>query len=279
MKHFHDRTAVITGAASGIGLELARRAATEGMQLVLADIEYARLEEAAATLNLPAERLLLQKTDVSRENEIAALADAAFARFGNVHLLCNNAGVGLTRVTWEHSTADWEWVLGVNLWSVIHGIHHFLPKMLELGDEGHIVNTSSVAGLLSTPGMAAYNVSKHGVVTLSETLYGELLAAKARVGVSLLCPAWVPTGIHQSSRNRQERFGTAAPAAGLSAAYEERMGQAVKSGRLTAADMAGEVFAAVGEGRFYVIPHRKINNAITLRTDDILNLRNPTPLA
>ena len=279
MKQFRDRTAVITGAASGIGLELARRAAAEGMNLVLADIEFGRLEEAAATLGLPAEHLLLQKTDVSRENEIVALADAAFARFGNVHLLCNNAGVGLTRVTWEHSTADWEWVLGVNLWSVIHGIHHFLPKMLELGDEGHIVNTSSVAGLLSTPGMAAYNVSKHGVVTLSETLYGELLAAKARVGVSLLCPAWVPTGIHQSSRNRQERFGTAAPAAGLSAAYEERMGQAVKSGRLTAADMASEVFAAVGAGRFYVIPHRKINNAITLRTDDILNLRNPTPLA
>ena len=278
MKQFSGRTAVITGAASGIGLELARRAAAEGMNLVLADIEYARLEEAAATLGLPAERLLLQRTDVSREAEIAALADAAFTRFGSVHLLCNNAGVGLTRVTWEHSTADWEWVLGVNLWSVIHGIQHFLPKMLEQGDEGHIVNTSSVAGLLSTPGMAAYNVSKHGVVTLSETLYGELLAAKAKVGVSVLCPAWVPTGIHQSSRNRQDRFGSAAPAAGLSAAYEERMGQAVKSGRLTAADMASEVFTAVGEGRFYVIPHRKINNAIQLRTDDIMNLRNPTPL-
>jgi NAD(P)-dependent dehydrogenase (short-subunit alcohol dehydrogenase family) len=279
MQQFKGRTAVITGAASGIGLELARRAATDGMNLVLADIEYARLEESAATLGLPAERLLLQRTDVSREGEIAALAGAAFTRFGNVHLLCNNAGVGLTRVTWEHSTADWEWVLGVNLWSVIHGIQHFLPKMLEQGDEGHIVNTSSVAGLLSTPGMAAYNVSKHGVVTLSETLYGELLAAKATVGVSVLCPAWVPTGIHQSSRNRQDRFGTAAPAAGLSAAYEERMGQAVKSGRLTAADMANEVFAAVGERRFYVIPHRKINNAIQLRMDDIMNLRNPTPLA
>jgi NAD(P)-dependent dehydrogenase (short-subunit alcohol dehydrogenase family) len=279
MKHFRDRTAVITGAASGIGLELARRAAGEGMNLVLADIEFARLEESAATLGLPAGRLLLQKTDVSREAEIAALADAAFARFGGVHLLCNNAGVGLTRVTWEHSTADWEWVLGVNLWSVIYGVRHFLPKMLEQSDEGHIVNTSSVAGLLSTPGMAAYNVSKHGVVTLSETLYGELVAAKAKVGVSLLCPAWVPTGIHQSSRNRQDRFGSAAPAAGLSAAYEERMGQAVKSGRLTAADMAGAVFDAVGEGRFYVIPHRKINNAIQLRMDDIMNLRNPTPLA
>lgn len=279
MKQYQGRTAVITGAASGIGLELAKRAVAEGMQLVLADIEFSRLEEAAATLGLPAERLLLKKTDVSREDEIVALADAAFACFGGVHLLCNNAGVGLTRVTWEHSTADWEWVLGVNLWSVIHGIHHFLPKMLAQDDEGHIVNTSSVAGLLSTPGMAAYNVSKHGVVTLSETLYGELLAAGAKVGVSVLCPAWVPTGIHDSARNRQDRFGSAAPAAGLSAAYEERMGQAVKSGRLTAADMAGEVFNAVGEGRFYVIPHRKINNAITLRMDDILNLRNPTQLA
>ncbi len=278
MKQFRDRSAVITGAASGIGLELARRAAAEGMNLVLADIEAAKLDAAAATLNLPAERLLLQKTDVSREDEVAALATAAFARFGGVHLLCNNAGVGLTRVTWEHSTADWEWVLGVNLWSVIHGIHHFLPKMLEQGDEGHIVNTASVAGLLSTPGMAAYNVSKHGVVTLSETLYGELAAAQAKVGVSVLCPAWVPTAIHQSARNRPDRFGSAAPAAGLSAAYEERMGQAVKSGRLTAADMAGAVFDAVGEGRFYVIPHRKINNAIQLRMDDIVNQRNPTPL-
>jgi NAD(P)-dependent dehydrogenase (short-subunit alcohol dehydrogenase family) len=278
MKQFRDRTAVITGAASGIGLELARRAAAEGMNLVLADIEATKLDIAAASLGIDAARILARRTDVSREDEIVALADAAFARFGGVHLLCNNAGVGLTRVTWEHSTADWEWVLGVNLWSVIHGIHHFLPRMLEQADEGHIVNTSSVAGLLSTPGMAAYNVSKHGVVTLSETLYGELLAAKAKVGVSVLCPAWVPTGIHDSSRNRQDRFGSAAPAAGLSAAYEERMGQAVKSGRLTAADMASEVFTAVSEGRFYVIPHRKINNAITLRTDDIMQLRNPTQL-
>ena len=278
MKQFRDRTAVITGAASGIGLELARRAAAEGMNLVLADIEAAKLDVAAASLGIDADRILARRTDVSREDEIVALADAAFARFGGVHLLCNNAGVGLTRVTWEHSTAAWEWVLGVNLWSVIHGIHHFLPRMLEQADEGHIVNTSSVAGLLSTPGMAAYNVSKHGVVTLSETLYGELLAARAKVGVSVLCPAWVPTGIHDSSRNRQDRFGSAAPAAGLSATYEERMGQAVKSGRLTAADMATEVFTAVGEGRFYVIPHRKINNAITLRTDDIMQLRNPTQL-
>jgi len=279
MKQFRDRTAVITGAASGIGLELARRAAAEGMNLVLADIEHGKLDAAAATLNVPAARVLLQKTDVSREAEIAALADAAFARFGGVHLLCNNAGVGLTRVSWELSTADWEWVLGVDLWSVIHGVQHFVPRMLKQAEGGHVVNTSSVAGLLSTPGMAAYNVAKHGVVTLSETLYGELRAAKADIGVSLLCPAWVPTAIHESARNRPDRFGAAKPAAGLSAAYEERMGQAVKSGRLTAADMANEVFAAVMEDRFYVIPHRKINNAIQLRMDDIMNLRNPTPLS
>jgi NAD(P)-dependent dehydrogenase (short-subunit alcohol dehydrogenase family) len=263
MKEFSGRTAVITGAASGIGLELARRAAAEGMQLVLADIEQDKLNAAAATLDLPAARLLVRRTDVSREDDVAALADAAFAQFGGVHLLCNNAGVGLTRVSWELSTADWNWVLGVDLWSVIGG---------------HVVNTSSVAGLLSTPGMAAYNVAKHGVVTLSETLYGELLAAGAKVGVSLLCPAWVPTAIHESGRNRQERFGASAPAAGLSAAYEQRMASAVKSGRLTAADMANEVFAAVAENRFYVIPHRKINNAIRLRMEDIIELRNPTQL-
>jgi NAD(P)-dependent dehydrogenase (short-subunit alcohol dehydrogenase family) len=278
MRQFRDRTAVITGAASGIGLELARRAAAAGMRLVLADIDGARLATAAASLELSGDRLLLQTTDVSREQEVLALADAAFARFGGVHLLCNNAGVGLTRVSWEMSTADWNWVLGVDLWSVIHGIQHFLPRMLQQSDAGHVVNTASVAGLLSTPGMAAYNVAKHGVVALSETLYGELLAAKARVGVSLLCPAWVPTLIHESARNRPERFGAAPPAAGLSAAYEAKSAQAVKSGRLTAADMANAVFDAVAEDRFYVIPHRKINNAIQLRMDDILNLRNPTQL-
>ena len=278
MKEFRGRTAVITGAASGIGLELARRAAAEGMNLVLADIEATKLDAAAASLGIDAGRVLAQRTDVSREDDVKALADAAFARFGGVHLLCNNAGVGLTRVSWELSTADWNWVLGVDLWSVIHGVQHFVPRMLQQGEGGHVVNTSSVAGLLSTPGMAAYNVAKHGVVTLSETLYGELLAAKAKVGVSVLCPAWVPTAIHESGRNRQERFGEASQAAGLSAAYEQRMASAVKSGRLTATDMAGEVFSAVMEDRFYVIPHRKINNAIQLRMDDIMNLRNPTQL-
>lgn len=278
MQDFRDKTAVITGAASGIGLALAARAAREGMRLVLADIEGEKLKAAAATLGVAADRLSLHTLDVSRDEDIADMADQAFRRFGEVHLVCNNAGVGLTRVTWEHSLKDWEWVLGVNLWSVIHGIRHFVPRMLKQAGDSHIVNTASAAGLLSTPGMAAYNVSKHGVVTLSETLYAELAAVESRMGVSVLCPAWVSTGIHESVRNRQDRFGKPEAASAVSVAYEERMGRAVKAGRMTADDMADAVFDAVAAGRFYVIPHRKINAAIQIHMDDIMQLRNPTPL-
>ena len=278
MREFKDRTAVITGAASGIGLALAQRAAREDMRLALADIDEAKLAEAAKTLPVAAETLCMRRADVSREEDIAALADEAFGRFGGVHLLCNNAGVGLTRLSWELTTADWEWVLGVNLWSVVHAVRHFVPRMLAQDGESHIVNTASVAGLLSTPAMAAYNVSKHGVVTLSETLYTELVAQKANIGVSVLCPAWVPTAIHTSERNRPERFGEAAPPSAASAAYQERMSQAVKSGRLTADDMASAVFDAVAANRFYVIPHSRIKQAVRLRMEDILEDRNPTPL-
>jgi len=278
MQDFRDKTAVITGAASGIGLALAQRAAREGMRLVLADIEGEKLKAAAATLGIAADRVSLHTLDVSRDEDIGNMADEAFRRFGEVHLVCNNAGVGLTRVTWEHSLKDWEWVLGVNLWSVVHGIRHFVPRMLKQAGDSHVVNTASVAGLLSTPGMAAYNVSKHAVVTLSETLYSELAALKSPVGVSVLCPAWVPTAIHESGRNRPDRYGKPAEASAVSRAYEERMGQAIKSGRKTADDMAEAVFEAVTEKRFYVIPHRKINNAIQLHMDDIMQLRNPTPL-
>ena len=278
MREFKDRTAVITGAASGIGLALAQRAAREGMRLVLADIDEAKLAEAAKTLPVAAETLCMRRVDVSREEDIAALADEAFGRFGGVHLLCNKAGVGLTRVAWELTTADWEWILGVNLWSVVHAIRHFVPRMLAQDGESHMVNTASVAGLLSTPAMAAYNVSKHGVVTLSETLYTELAAQKAKIGVSVLCPAWVPTAIHTSERNRPQRFGEAAPPSAASAAYQERMSQAVKSGRLTADDMANAVFDAVAANRFYVIPHSRIKQAVRLRMEDIIEDRNPTPL-
>ena len=278
MHDLKGKTAVITGAASGIGLALAQRAAREGMRLVLADIDEVKLAEAATTLPVAADALVTRRVDVSCEEDIAALADAAFARFGAVHLLCNNAGVGLTRLSWELTTADWEWILGANLWGVVHAIRHFVPRMLAQEGESHIVNTASVAGLLSTPAMAAYNVSKHGVVTLSETLYTELRAQQAKIGVSVLCPAWVPTAIHTSERNRPQRFGEAAPPSAASAAYQERMGQAVKSGRLTADDMANAVFDAVAADRFYVVPHTRIKQAVRLRMEDILEDRNPTPL-
>ncbi len=278
MIEFKNKVAVITGAASGIGLALAHRAGKEGMKLVLADIEGEKLKAVAAKIGLPDDRVSLHAVDVSSEEDIARMANESFKRFGEVHLLCNNAGVCTTRVAWEYSSADWEWVLGVNLRSVIHGVRHFLPRMLIQKSYSHVVNTASVAGLLSTPGFAAYNVSKHGVVTLSETLYSELVAMNARVGVSLLCPAWVATGILESGRNRQARSGSLVPTSKTSADYEARMAKAVRSGRLTADDMANAVFEAVAGNRFYVIPHAKIKQAIKLRMEDIIESRNPTPM-
>ncbi len=278
MQIFQDNIAVITGAAGGIGLALARQAAGRNMKLVLTDLDTERLHHAAACLGLPPERLLLHAADVSREADVAALADASFARFGAVHLLCNNAGVGYSRLTTEHSTADWEWVLGVNLMSVVHGIRHFVPRMQQQSETSHVVNTASAAGLVSSPGMAAYNVSKHGVVTLSETLYAELAEQASQVGVSVLCPAWVPTGINQSARHRQPRFGTEPELTPQSAAYAQRMAQAVQSGKLTPDDVAGITFAAVEQGQFYIVPHRKILQAVELRAQDMVLGRNPTPL-
>lgn len=276
---FKGGTAVITGAASGIGLSLVQRAKSNGMNLVLADIDESKLKEVVSNLDIPNSKVKYLKTDVSLESDIKSLADLAYSEFGEVNLLCNNAGIGMNRTSWDHSHADWEWVIGVNLYSVTHAIRHFVPKMLSQKNPGHIVNTASVAGLLSTPGMAAYNASKHAVVTVSETLFQELKEIKAHVGVSVLCPAWVATGIHQSQRNRQERFGKhESPPEGLSRSYEDRMSKAVHAGKLTADDMASEVFRSVHEDIFYIIPHRKINNAIELRMQDILTLRNPTSL-
>ena len=276
MKTFTEKTAVITGAASGIGLALARRAAAQGMNLVLADIDEAALHDAAQSLALPPGRILTAPADVRHAAEIKALADAAYDRFGAVHLLCNNAGVALGRVTWEHTAEDWAWVLGVNLWSVIHGIAEFLPRMQAAGDTAHIVNTASAAGLTSFPGMAAYNVSKHGVVTLSETLYQELQMTRSPIGLSLLCPAWVPTGIARADRNRPADAGTTKPVEGISAVINQRIGRAIATGTLGADDMASETFKAIEEDRFYIIPHRNINVAIEARMNDILAQLNPS---
>ena len=275
MHEFSDRVAVITGAAGGIGLALARQALSRGMRVVLSDLDDQGLRAAASQLGAPAERVLLHAADVSRDADVAALADAAFARFGAVHLLCNNAGVGFSRLATEHSAADWEWVIGVNLFGVAHGVRHFLPRMQAAGEPGHVLNTASAAGLVSTPGMAAYNASKQAVVALSETLRAELLAQQSAIGVSVLCPAWVPTGIHASERARPQRFGVAGSASGASAAYAQGMEQAVRSGRLTPDDIARIAFDAVVRGEFYILPHRRIAQAVAQRFAEIAAAAEP----
>lgn len=276
MNNFNGKTAVITGAASGIGYALAKHAAGQGMNVVLADIDVPALSRAVEQLKLPADCVLAVRTDVRHSAEIKALADAAYTKFNAVHLLFNNAGVALARTTWEHTVADWEWILQVNLWSVVHGISEFLPRMQAQGGAAHIVNTASVAGLVSNPGMAAYNVSKHGVVTLSETLCLELQMTQSPVGVSLLCPAWVPTGIGNSERNRPEDVAHTKPIEGFSAQLNKRIGKAIASGQLTADDMAVETFNAISENRFYVIPHSYMFPVIETRMNEILQQQNPT---
>jgi NAD(P)-dependent dehydrogenase (short-subunit alcohol dehydrogenase family) len=203
MKNFSGKVAVITGGASGIGRALAKRCAAEGMRLVLADVEDKGLHQTADELQAAGAQVLVVKTDVSKVSQVEALAEKAFAISGEVTLLFNNAGVSSGgKSAWESSLVEWEWVLGVNLWGVIYGIRAFLPKMLEQEHGGYIVNTASLAGLVSYPGSAVYNVSKHGVVTLSETLYQELAQRHPKVLVSVLCPGLVNTRIMEAARNR-----------------------------------------------------------------------------
>ena len=277
MKDFAGKTAVITGAGSGFGREFARLGARLGMKLVLGDIQRDALDATLAELQAVGADAIGVTGDVSRADDVAALADAAFGRHGAVHLVFNNAGVGGTGgFVWESSEKDWQWVLGVNLWGVIHGIRAFVPRMIEQDCECHVVNTASVAGLLSTQLMGVYNVSKHAVVTLSETMYHDLRLANAKVGVTVLCPAFVPTGIHQSDRNRPAHLHDDAELTASQIAARQGMDKAVTSGRIGAADVAQMTFDAVREGRFYVVTHPKILRSVELRMQDVLAQRNPT---
>jgi NADP-dependent 3-hydroxy acid dehydrogenase YdfG len=275
MKEFAGKVTVITGAGSGFGREFARIGASLNMKLVLADIQQDALDAIAAELRDTGAQVLALRTDVSKAADMEALAAATFEKFGATHLLFNNAGVGAGGFVWENSIADWEWVLGVNVWSVIHGIRLFVPKMLAQGDECHIVNTASVAGLLSAQTMAVYNVSKHSVVTLSETLYQDLRVAKANIGVTVLCPAFVSTGIAHSERNRPAELpaGAPTPSQKIAAAATEK---AVSSGRITAADVAAKTFDCIRENKFYCLTHPKILGSVELRLQDILAQRNPS---
>jgi NAD(P)-dependent dehydrogenase (short-subunit alcohol dehydrogenase family) len=279
MKQFKDKVAVITGGASGIGLALARRAAAVHMQLVLADIEEGALAAAAAELKGAGARVLTVKTDVSRAGEVENLAAQTLQAFGGAHLVFNNAGVGGVRVkTWQATAKDWEWVLGVNVWGVIHGVRVFTPIMLRQGDECHIVNTASAAGFVSMAATAPYAVSKHSVVTLSEVLYHDLKAENAKVGVSVLCPAWVGTNIWNSQRNRPEDLRDHADTPEERARREE-VRKLLEKGRVTAADVADMTFEGIANDQFYLFPHPKIRRDIQTRMEDILALRNPTRTA
>jgi NAD(P)-dependent dehydrogenase (short-subunit alcohol dehydrogenase family) len=276
MRDLRDKVAVVTGGASGIGFAMAERFAREGAKLVLADIEATPLEEAAQKLAAATEVLVVQ-TDVADAAQMDALAAKSLDRFGAIHIVCNNAGVAGGGVMWELSTEDWEFVLRVNLWGVIHGIRVFARHLVEQ-NEGHIVNTASMAGLISVPGMGPYNVSKHAVVTLSETLYGELQAAGSEVGVSVLCPGFVNTRIFESDRNRPDVLRN--PGGELGAEErEERRKVATQffASAMSPNAVAEKVLAAVTEKRFYILTHGGAEESVRRRMDRIIEGENPKP--
>ena len=280
MQQLQGRVAVITGAASGIGLALAQACAREGMKLVLADIETDPLLRVQAQLRAEGVAAVAQTADVMDEAQVIALADTAYREFGAVHLLCNNAGVAapaLRAPSWETSAAEWQWVLGVNLMGVAHGVRAFVPRMLAGGDEGHVVNTASVAGLISGPG--PYFASKHGVVCLSEALYKELRAAGARLSASVLCPGLVRTAILDAERNRPAAFGPRTDLQSASASVRQAAAsfrESLQSG-YAPSQVADAVLDGVRADRFYIVPAQPpLVDLVRLRLQDILEGRNPT---
>lgn len=276
MKEFQGKVAVITGGASGLGRAMAERFASEGMSIVLADIEPDALAKAEAEMKAAGATVIGVRVDVSKAAEVEALARQTLAVFGGVHLLANNAGVIEGGNVWDNTVADWEWVLGVNVWGVIHGVRVFTPIMLKQGSEGHIINTASVSGLISPPGTGIYCVSKHAVVTLSECLHHDLAQKTDKLKCSVLCPAYVPTRIADSGRNRPAALRETRHKSAADLALDASLKKAVQSGKLTAADVAQKVYEAVRDERFYILTHPKIKPSIQWRMEDILQNRNPT---
>jgi NAD(P)-dependent dehydrogenase (short-subunit alcohol dehydrogenase family) len=282
MQDFKNKTAVLTGAGSGFGLECARIGARLGMTLVLVDVQQDALDRAASEMQTAGAAVLARRVDVSRSADMELLGAEVLARFGAPHLVFNNAGVGAGGLIWETGTRDWEWVLGVNLMGVVHGVRVFTPMMLaaardDAGYRGHIVNTASMAGLLNPPNMGVYNVSKHAVVSLSETLYQDLALVTDQVSASVLCPFFVPTGIHLSARNRPEELAQDAVAPTRSQLIGQAMSEkAVTAGKVSAADVAQKVFDAVAARQFYIYSHPKAIRSVQTRMEDILMARNPT---
>ena len=273
MEDLQGKVAVITGGASGIGRAVADKAAAEGMRIVLGDIEAGPLKLAVDDMTSTGAEVLGVVTDVSDRASVEALRDAALERFGAVHLVHNNAGIGLGGPIWEVTEEDWRWILGVNLWGVIHGVATFTPLLLEQG-EGHIVNTASIAGIIVAPFLGPYNATKQAVVAISETLFKDLQTVAAPVGVSVLCPGFVQTRIAESERNRPEW----APDRDVEGAEELRgVVQDMVDGGIAPTTVADRVIDAVRTNTFYILTHPELDGAITTRFEDIVQGRAPSP--
>ena len=276
---FAGKTAVLTGAGSGFGLECARIAAARGMRLVLLDVQQDALDRAVAELSAQTSQCMARRVDVSDAPQMQAVADDVLMTWGAPHFVFNNAGVAAGGLVWENSLEDWSWVLGVNLWGVIHGVRFFTPMMLDAARrdpsyQGHIVNTASMAGLLTPPNMGVYNVSKHAVVSLTETLYQDLHLVTDQISASVLCPYFVPTGISQSHRNRPGHLVSAAPT------KSQLIGQAmsdkaVGSGKISAAEVAHKVYTAIENDQFYIYSHPKALGNVEQRMHAIVTGHNP----
>lgn len=283
MAYFTGRTAVITGAASGFGLEASRIAAREGMNVVMADVMPEPLAKAAAEIEALGAKVLPFQLDVSKAERVQALADATMQRFGAPQVVFNNAGISVGGLIWEHSAKDWDWIVGVNLMGVAHGVRVFTPLMLDAAKKdpayrGHIVNTASMAGLVNMPNQGAYNVTKHAVVSLSETLYQDLALVSDQVHAHVLCPYFVPTGIAHSERARPGEMregGEMTASQKVAAALGQK---AVASGKVSAAEVAQFVFDAMAANRFYVFshPNERALAPVAVRMQDVMAMRNPS---
>ncbi|WP_022963513.1 SDR family NAD(P)-dependent oxidoreductase [Halopseudomonas pelagia] len=266
MQNLTGKVAVITGGGSGLGRELALRCAARGMKLVLGDVDEAGMQETlnqVKALDASIESATM-RLDVSKLEQVEAFAALAKSRFGGAHLLFNNAGVSVGGPVWMNTQADWEWVVGVNMYGVAWGLKAFTPMMIEQG-EGHIVNVASAAGWVNGPSMAVYNATKHSVVAISETLALDLRDVGAKVGVTVLCPAFFPTGIHDSARNRPADMADTLKPSALAEERAAALKAAIEKGRIKAADVAEMTLKAVEDNQFYVFPHRKIKELIKLR--------------
>ena len=278
MRDLKGKVAVVTGAASGIGRGLAERSAAEGMKVVLADVQEKALRQVEADLKAKGGDVLVVRIDVSAAEEVQRLADVTLKTYGGVHLLCNNAGVASGGLIREHTLADWQWIVGVNLWGVIHGVHTFLPIMLEQDTDCHIVNTASVEGLWEKIGSAPYQVTKHGIVTLSEVLKMELDSEQSRVGVSVLCPGAVSTGMVDTSRSRPAHLQNPPESTPGIAPEMDRQIARIRKGMQSGMDpleVAEHVFTAIRQDRFYILTHPQHNEHLRKhlqgRADWILN--------